>query len=115
MKRLMVTTFAALGIAALSPAAASASVLVEAPYPFTKKCGANIQLGIWNKDDGRPSALTVTMSIRTLSGRVVWHKRARATSSWRNWRYKPACGRRYIVRYRNATFGTDSYRVRIRG
>jgi hypothetical protein len=55
------------------------------------------------------------MSIRTANGHTVWRKRARATSSWRNWRYKPRCGRRYVVRYRNASFGTESYRVRIRG
>ena len=110
----MVTTLAALGLAALSPAVASASVLISAPHPFTKRCGAKIELGIWYKDDGRPTARSVSMSIRTLNGRTVWRKRAVATSSWRYWRYKPACGRRYIVRYRSADF-SESYRVRIRG
>lgn len=115
MKRITLIVAGVLATVALSPAAAQASVLVAAPYPFTKPCGARIEVGIWWRDDGRPTARRVRISIRTRSGRVVWHKSAVATKRWRNWRYKPRCGRRYVVRYSNRVFGVDRFKVRIRG
>ena len=101
-------------IAWLAPGSASASVLVNAPCPFTKSCGARIELGVWWRDDGQPTARKVSMSIRRRSGERVWHKRVRAVSHWRYWRYRPACGRRYVVRYRNAVWGVQRFTVRIR-
>jgi hypothetical protein len=96
------------------PAGASASVLVAAPHPFTKSCGARIDVGVWWRDDGQPTARKVRISIRTRSGKLLWRKRVRATRQWRNWRYKPDCGRRYVVRYRNAVWGVQRFNVRVR-
>jgi hypothetical protein len=102
------------GVVASAPAGAQASVLVSAPYPFTKPCGARIDVGVWYRADGEPSARRVTITIRTRSGKRLWRKRVRATSSWRYWHYRPECGRRYVVSYRNAVWGVDGFNVRVR-
>ena len=101
-------------IAATAPSAASASVLVSAPAPFTKACGARIEVGVWYRADGRRSARSVIITITTRSGKRLWSKRVRARSEWRFWHYRPACGRRYVVRYTNAVWGVQRYGVRIR-
>jgi hypothetical protein len=109
------TVLLALGAAfACSASTANASVLISAPHPFTKPCGAKIEVGVWLRDDGQPSDPKVTIAIRRRSGGLLWRKRVRATDEWRFWRYRPACGRRYVVTYRNAVFGVDRFKVRVR-
>jgi hypothetical protein len=99
---------------ACSAASASASVLISAPYPKVKQCGARIEVGVWLRDDGQPSDPKVTIAIRRRSGALLWRKRVHATDEWRFWRYRPRCGRRYVVTYRNAVFGVERFKVRVR-
>jgi hypothetical protein len=99
---------------ASSAATADATVLISAPAPFTKDCGARIEVGVWLREDGQPSARRVTIAIRKRSGALLWRKRVRATTEWRYWHYRPRCGARYVVTYRNAIFGVDRFNVRVR-
>jgi hypothetical protein len=101
-------------VIACSAGTADASVLISAPAPFTKKCGARIEVGVWLRQDGQPSAPKVTIAIRKRSGALLWRKRVRATTEWRYWHYRPRCGGRYVVTYRNAIFGVDRFNVRVR-
>jgi hypothetical protein len=97
----------------LAPGAA-ASVLISAPYPKVKQCGARIEVGVWLREDGQPSDPKVTIAIRRRSGALLWRKRVHATDEWRFWRYRPRCGRRYVVTYRNAVFGVERFKLRVR-
>jgi hypothetical protein len=95
------------------PAVASASVLISAPAPYLKRCGARIEVGVWRRDDGQRNPRMVLITIRARSGRLLWHRRVHPTSNWRLWHYRPACGHRYVVRYKWSLWSL-TYRIRVR-
>jgi hypothetical protein len=53
------------------------------------------------------------MTINNKRGVVVWHKSATATTSWRYWRYRGACGARYVLIYTTAA-GTSKFSFRFK-
>jgi hypothetical protein len=110
---LRLVPFIAVAALLLGAPAAQATVLVNAPYPFVKRCGARITLGVWHRADGVRGSRRVTMLVRTPSGRTLWRRHVTATGRWRYWTYRPACGRRYVVRYVTAG-GTQDFRLRVR-
>ena len=72
-------------VAALAlPAAASADVLINAPYPLRKVCGDAIKVGVWAQP-GTTESRRVTITARDISGHVWWHKTV--TAPFRDWRY----------------------------
>lgn len=103
----------ALGACTAVAPAAQASVLIHSLSPLTKRCGAVIKTGVWHRDDGAERGRTVSISIRTLTGKTVWSKRVTARDTWRYFTYRPRCGRSYVVRY-VVEGGVDESRVRIR-
>ena len=91
--------------------AAAADVLVNAIKPTTVACGKSVKVGVWyQRLSGGPRWAHIT--IKTRRGTVVWRRNVTATSSWRYWHYKGACGRRYLVVYRTAG-GTAAFRFRV--
>jgi hypothetical protein len=96
----------------LAPAAASADVLVNAIEPSTIACGGAIKTGVWYQSfSGGPRWAKIR--IQDASGRSLWSRNVTATTSWRYFRYVPACGRRYTVVYQTAG-GTQRFGVRVR-
>jgi hypothetical protein len=88
-----------IGLTALLGAApaAQADVLVSA-VPDHLACGKEIKVGVWYQSySGGPRKARIT--IRSRGHRVV-HKRVRATTTWKYWRYDANCGQRYTVVYR---------------
>ena len=87
-------------------------MLVNAIEPATVACGATISPGVWYQSfSGGPRWAHI--SIVNAAGRTVWHKDVTAGSSWRYYRYKPACGQRYTVVYETAA-GTTRFKVTVR-
>lgn len=102
---------AAVVLAAL-PAASSAEVLVSGIYPKVVRCHHAVKPGIWYQSfSGGPRWARIT--IRNRRGKVVWRRRAKATNSWRYWRFRGACGSRYVLTYATAA-GLDRYPFRVR-
>lgn len=102
---------AAVVLAAL-PAVSSATVLVNAIYPKVVACHRAVKPGIWYQSfSGGPRWARIT--IRNGHGKVVWRRRARATNSWRFWRFRGTCGSHYVLTYATAA-GLDRYRFRVR-
>jgi hypothetical protein len=94
------------------PAIASADVLVNAIEPATVACGKSVSPGIWYQSfSGGPR--WARMTIKNSRGRVVWHKTATATTSWRYWRFRGACGASYALTYKTAG-GTARFPFHIR-
>ena len=99
-------------VAAVPVAAARADVLVSRPAPSIR-CGAQITTGVWYRDFPTQGSRKATIAVLSAGGTVLWHKRVTATGSWRYFRYRPGCGRRYRVRYVTAA-GTTTFRVTVR-
>lgn len=92
---LAVGTAAALAI----PAIADADVLVNAIRPSDVACGTAVMPGVWYQSfSGGPR--WAHMTIRTGGGKVAWRKNATATTTWRFWRFRGACGTSYTLTYR---------------
>jgi hypothetical protein len=101
------TTLAALIAALVLAAPADAAVLVHAP-PKKLACGDPITVGIWAQIDTKGSRWVRMKAIDRRSGKVWWHKKAKAST--RHWRYwalpsgmKGRCRRTTIV-YRGHGF-----------
>jgi hypothetical protein len=102
---------AGLALATL-PAVASGDVLVNAIEPTVVGCGQVIRPGIWYQSfSGGPR--WAHMTIKTSSGRVVWHANATATTTWRYWRFRGVCGSRYRLTYVTAR-GRSTFPFHIR-
>lgn len=100
------------GVAAVSASAASADVLVNAIEPPTVSCGKPVTPGIWYQSfSGGPR--WARLMIKTRRGKVVWRKRATATTRWRYWRFRGACGTRYVLTYRTRG-GTARFPFRVK-
>jgi|SRR3954451_24815058 hypothetical protein len=111
MRRIsLVTAVIAAALVAAGPA--RAVVLVNAPSPLTKDCGALIKVGIRYQASSGGSR-RAKVSIRTVNGATVFHRSATAGAHWRYWTYHPRCGRRYDVRYVTSS-GKVTFPVRIR-
>ena len=111
MRRISLGTAVAAAVL-FAAAPAGAVVLVNAPSPLTKDCGASIKVGIRYQASSGGSR-RAKVAIRTANGATVFHRTANATAHWRYWSYHPRCGRRYDVRYVTAQ-GKVSFPVRIR-
>jgi hypothetical protein len=84
MLKLALVTAALLAVSA-APAPASAAVLIHAPVKRAV-CGDAITGGIWAQPGTRGSRTVRIQAIDRKSGRVWWHRKARArTSRWRFW------------------------------
>jgi hypothetical protein len=95
-----------------SPASVSADVLVNAIEPPVVSCGRSVTPGIWYQSfSGGPRWAHITIATRR--GRVVWHRNATATTNWRHWRFRGACGTRYVLTYRTPG-GTGRFPFRVR-
>jgi hypothetical protein len=109
--RSVVVVMAALvaGLAICGPA--RADVLVNAPAASVG-CRTGIRVGVWYQSySGGPRWARIT--IRSASGKTVWHRRVTATTRWRYWRFHGTCGRRYSVVYETPG-GRSRFTVRIR-
>lgn len=106
-------TFAVTLLTALVlPALAYGDVLVNAIERTVVACGRSVEPGIWYQSfSGGPRWAHIT--IKNGRGRIVWRRNATATSTWRYWHFRGACGARYVLTYK--TVGGDSkfpFRVR---
>jgi hypothetical protein len=91
---------------------AGADVLVSAIQPTTLACGKAVKVGVWYQSStGGPRWARIT--IKASRGTVVWRRNVTAPSRWRYWRYKPSCGRRYVVFYTTAG-GTARFPFRVK-
>lgn len=97
---------------AVLPALASGDVLVNAIEPTVVACGRAVNPGIWYQSfSGGPRWAHIT--IKNSRGQVVWRRNANATTTWRYWRFRGACGSRYVVIYATAGgIGKFPFRVR---
>ena len=100
----------ALGVLLAVPAAASADVLVS-QGPKSIACGEDIKMGVWYQSFSGPR--WAELSVKSLNGATLGHRRVRPTTTWRYWYYTPRCGRRYRVTY-TVPGGRLSYTVRVR-
>jgi hypothetical protein len=97
------------GMVLLAAPAARADVLVSDPGPRVE-CGDDIEVGVWYQSySGGPR--NAEIRIKTARGYTVFHRRVRATTTWRYWHYAPSCGRTYTVIYR---VPKGDYRRRVR-
>lgn len=96
---------------ALSPAVAAADVLVNAIEPSTIACGSSIRTGVWYQSfSGGPRHAKI--QIENAGGATIWQKNVTATTTWRYFSYKPACGARLTVVYKTAG-ATSRFPVRV--
>ena len=98
MRRVVLALAAAVAGVAASASVAAADVLVNAPAPSVA-CGQSLTVGVWYQSySGGPRWAHIT--VKTRAGRLAWSKNiSAATTTWRYWHLKPACGTRYIVTY----------------
>jgi hypothetical protein len=110
--RLLMATLASAALVLGAPSVAAARVLVHAPQS-SLRCGKSIRTGVWYQSfTGGPRTATIT--IRTITGRVVMRRRVRATATrWQYFFYRPRCNRRYVVTY-STSDGPVRFRVRVR-
>jgi hypothetical protein len=105
-------TAVALVVAGGRAAPAKADVLVERPASELR-CGQSIRTGVWYRDFPTTGHRQATIDVLSARGFLLERRRVAATSHWRQWHYKPRCGRHYRVRY--ATFaGVSTFRVWVR-
>lgn len=93
--------------------AAHADVLVHHDSRAVS-CSNGIKLGVWYQAySGGPH--WAYMEVRTASGHTVLaHKKVRATTQWRYWRFTPStCGRWYRVHY-GVPNGDVDYKVYVK-
>jgi opacity protein-like surface antigen len=111
MRRLVLTLAAMVAAMAASASFAAADVLVNAPAPSVA-CGQSLTLGVWYQSySGGPRWAHIT--VRTRAGGLAWSKNiSAATTTWRYWHLKPACGTRYIVTYLTAA-GPTRFNVHV--
>jgi hypothetical protein len=83
------------------PVAATADVLVNAIEPPAVACGRSVTPGVWYQSFSR-GPRWAHMTIKNSNGVVVWHRNVTATTSWRYWRFRGACGARYELIYTTA-------------
>jgi hypothetical protein len=94
------------------PAAAAGDVLVNAIEPPAVACGKSVTPGVWYQSfSGGPR--WAHMTIKNSHGIVVWRKNVTATTSWRYWRYRGACGAHYELTYTTAD-GTSKFPFRFK-
>ena len=94
------------------PVAATADVLVNAIEPPAVACGRSVTPGVWYQSfSGGPR--WAHMTIKNSKGAVVWHRNVTATTSWRYWRFRGACGARYELIYTTAG-GTSRFSFRFK-
>jgi hypothetical protein len=103
-------TAAFLALLAWGGPSAHADVLVHAPNPSVA-CGGTITTGVWYQSYSGGSR-KATIAIRDGSGRRLFHRDMIATTDWRYFRYRAACGRLYRVRY-VAAGRPITFRVRV--
>jgi hypothetical protein len=120
MRRIALTVTTA-AFVLTAPAVASADVLVQA-IPRHPVCGDALVPGIWAQPGTKGNRIVRIKAIDRRSGRVWWHRKARAsTRGWRTW-FLPSgkggqCGPTTIVyrgRRPDGSSWTARYRVRFR-